>query len=63
MYLTNDEARKVLQDRMAEEERSAAWIAKRIDKSYQWVKRRVDGVTRMFMDDFALIMSVFDRDK
>ncbi|WP_449279256.1 hypothetical protein [Leucobacter sp. GX0328] len=63
MPKSNDDARLELQEILKKEERDASWIARRIGKSYQWVQRRLRGVTPMQIDDYNLILSAFEREQ
>lgn len=62
MPLSNNEAREKLQKLLVAEERDAAWVAARIGKSYLWVWRRLNGKTRIQVDDYPLILSAFNRE-
>lgn len=60
MPLTSNEAREELRELLERDERDVAWMARNIGKSYQWTKRRIDGVTRMWIDDYGLMLSAFE---
>lgn len=60
MPKSNEEARKELQELFDREDRKAGWAAKKINKSSQWVYRRLVGRTPMQIDDYNLILSAFD---
>lgn len=61
MPLSNDEARREIQDLLDTDERDPSWVARRIGKSYLWVWRRLAGKTPMQMDDYRLICSAFEQ--
>lgn len=63
MPQSNDDARKELQALLKSEDRNAKWVAARIGKSHQWVYRRLAGKTPMWIDDYSLILSAFERKK
>lgn len=63
MPLSNEDARLELQELLKSEDRDASWVSRRIGKSYQWVYRRLVGRTPMWIDDYRLILSAFEREK
>lgn len=56
------EAKKELEELVAlvaREDRDAAWISRRIGRDYQWVRRRLRGISPLKPGDRELIESAF----
>lgn len=60
MPLTNEEGIKRLQKLLAREERDYAWLARKINKTHQWVSRRMNGDTPMRLDDYGLMLAALE---
>lgn len=60
MPLTNEAAIAHLEDLLQQQERTYAWLARTIGKSYVWVFRRFNGDTPMRVDDYGLMLRALD---
>ena len=62
MPTSQAEARAELEQLLAVHGQDAAWVARRIGRTYLWVWRRLVGKTRIQMDDRELLLSAFGPD-